>query len=586
MVDLMRTEARSGASRDQDLMQRTWASLRPMFFSVAMFSAAVNVLMLTGSVFMLQVYDRVLASRSGATLVALCVIAAALYIFLGLFDFYRTRVTSRAGWWVEGQLGPRLFKLWMARGATGVPEASRPLADLATVRQFLGSPGLAALFDAPWVPFYLGILFLIHWKLGVLALFGALFVTALAIATEFATRKPTRQAAALETMEQRFLEQSHRNAAVILPLGMMGAVSSHWRKVGGEAGLNSQKGAEAGEGYAATSKGFRLLLQSALLGLGAWLAILQEISPGMIIAGTIIGGRALAPVDQLIGQWRMIGRAREAYRRLSEYLAGIGTGEPRLQLPPPKQSLELRNVTKFVADHAGALPGGRRAILSQVSFRLEAGDGLGVIGPSASGKTSLARVMTGGWAVDGGSVRIDEAAIEHWDLELLGRHLGYLPQNVELLAGTIRQNISRFDPQAKDEEIIEAASIAGVHEMILRLPGGYDAPIGQGQTHLSGGQVQRIGLARALFRRPHIVVLDEPNAHLDADGDAALTSAIGQMRAIGSIVVVMAHRPSAITAVNKLLMLNNGTAVDFGDKSEVLRRVTRPAQPEGAQLAT
>ncbi len=567
-------------------MRRTIAGLRPMFVSVALFSAAVNILMLTGSVFMLQVYDRVLASRSGPTLVALCLIAALLYIFLGLFDFYRTRVTSRAGWWVEGQLGPRLFKLWMARGATGAPEASRPLADLAIVRQFLGSPGLAALFDAPWVPFYLGILFLIHWQLGTLALFGALLVTALAFATEYATRKAARRAAALETVEQRFLEQSHRNANVILPLGMTGAVTGHWRKVGGEAGLNAQKGAEAGEGYAAASKAFRLLLQSALLGLGAWLAILQEISPGMIIAGTIIGGRALAPVDQLIGQWRMIARAREAYRRLSDYLAGIGPEEARLQLPPPRQSLEVRNVTKFVADHSGSLPGGRRAILSQVSFGLEAGDGLGVIGPSASGKTSLARIMTGGWTADGGSVRIDAAAIEHWDLEALGRHLGYLPQNVELLAGTIRQNIARFDPEAKDEEVIDAATIAGVHEMILRLPEGYDAPIGPGQTHLSGGQVQRIGLARTLFRRPHIVVLDEPNAHLDADGDDALTSAIGQMRAIGSIVIVMAHRPSAITAVNKLLMLNNGAVVDFGEKSEVLRRVTRQVQPEGAQQAS
>lgn len=570
----------------EELVSQVHARLRPVFGAVALFSAAVNILMLTGSIFMLQVYDRVLASRSGPTLIALCAIAALLYVFLGLFDFYRTRVMSRAGWWVEGQLGPRLFKLWMARGAVGVNETSRPLGDLAAVRQFLGSPGLTALFDAPWVPFYLAILFIIHWQLGVLTLIGALIAAALALATELATRQPTRRAAALDGAEQRFLEQCHRNADVALPLGMTGALSGLWRRLGGEASRNSQQGAEAGEGYAAASKAFRMLLQSALLALGAWLAIKQEITAGMIIAGTIIGGRALAPVDQLIGQWRTIGRGHEAYRRLVAYLAGIGSEEPRLQLPPPKTSLELRHVTKFVSDPDGDLPGGRRAILNQVSFRLEAGDGLGVIGPSASGKTSLARVICGAWATDGGSVRLDEASTEHWDVEMLGRHVGYLPQRVELIAGTIRQNIARFDPQAKDEEVIDAAMIAGVHDMILRLPAGYDSPLGHGQTHLSGGQIQRIGLARALFRRPFLAVLDEPNAHLDAEGDAALANAIGQMRAIGSIVIVMAHRPSAIAAVNKLVMLNNGVVVDFGDKSDVLKRVTRQPQPGRVDAAS
>lgn len=577
----MSSKWKSGAGQTDGLLRRAIASLRPMFVSVALFSAAVNVLMLTGSVFMLQIYDRVLASRSGETLIALCFIAAALYAFLGLFDHIRTRVTSRAGYWLDQQLGHRLYKLWLARSAVGAPEPSRPLSDLGTVRQFLGSPGLIALFDAPWVPFYVGVLFLVHWQLGALALGGALLVIALAVANEMATRKPIGRAAALETIESRFLEQTQRNAGAVLPLGMIGNVTAEWQRLHGETYANAQQGSEAGEGFSSSSKAFRLMLQSAMLALGAWLAIRQEISPGMIIAGTIIAGRALAPVDQIIAQWRMIGRSRYAYRRLDRYLDGVLVDEPRLQLPAPRAHLQLRNVTKFVADPSGDGPGGRRVILNQVTFDLSPGDGLGVIGPSASGKTTLARVIVGAWAADAGAVRIDGAAMEHWDLEFLGRHVGYLPQSVEFLPGTILQNIARFDQGAKDEDIIEAAQIAGVHDMILKLPEGYTTRIGFEGGRLSAGQLQRIALARALFRKPRIVVLDEPNSNLDADGDNALTAAIERMRSAGSIVVVMAHRPSAIAAVNKLLMLSNGTVLEFGEKNEVLQKVTRAPRHDG-----
>lgn len=578
----MRDTGRSGEDRDRNGLRLALRSLRTMFVAVALFSAAINVLMLTGPLFMIQVYDRVLASRSGSTLVALSVLAATLYLFLGLFEHVRNRVTSRAGHWLDRRLGPTLFRQWLARGAAGVSEGGRPLGDLALVRQFLGSPALMALFDAPWVPFYLGVLFLMHWQLGLLALGGAAVSVTLAVANEMTVRRATARAMQIEAVESRFLEQAHRNAGAILPMGMIGAVTEQWQRLHGEAAGNGQRASESGEVFSTASKAFRMLLQSAMLGLGAWLSIRQEISPGMIIAATVTAGRALAPVDQTIGQWRTIGRARLAHRRLEAATAAAGSEEKRLRLPDPVGRLQLRGVTRYTGA-ADATTGARRAILHQVSFDLEPGDGLGVIGPSASGKTTLARVLVGAWAADAGTVRIDGAAIDHWDLEALGRWIGYLPQTVEFLAGTIHQNIARFDPRARDEDIVEAARIAGVHDMILRLPDGYETRIGFGGSHLSGGQIQRIALARALYRQPRLIVLDEPNSNLDVDGDAALTRAIERMRAAGSVVVVMAHRPSAIAAVDKLLMLNGGAVVDFGDKAEVLRRVTRGAETEEAR---
>lgn len=549
-------------------------SLRRPLVAVALISAAVNVLMLTGSVFMLQVYDRVLASRSGATLVALCLIAALLYAFLGFFDFIRTRILSRGAHWLDEQLGPSLFQGWMARAATGATEAARPLGDLAQVRQGFASQGLLALFDLPWVPFYLGILFLIHWQLGLLAMCGAGLVLALAFANYWASRAVLAQAAAMEADEARFLEQIQRNADTVVPLGMLAAAQEHWRGLHAASLANAQRGTEAGEAYSALSKTLRMMLQSAILGLGAWLAIQQRISPGMIIAATIIGSRVLAPIDQIIAQWRTLGRAREAYRRLHAYIESMPPPEKRLSLPAPQGHLQVRNVTRFAPDSA---PGtvSRRVLLHQVSFDLAPGDALGVIGPSASGKSVLARVLVGAWSVDGGSVRLDGAALPQWEPGELGSHVGYLPQTVELLAGTLQQNIARFNPDASDEDVIAAARMAGVHDMILRLPDGYATRIGYGGPGLSGGQAQRIALARALFRRPALVVLDEPNSNLDAEGDQALADAIQQMRALGRVVVVMAHRPSAIAAVNKLLMLQNGAVADFGDKEAVLRRVTR-----------
>jgi ATP-binding cassette subfamily C exporter for protease/lipase len=570
------TRRTPGASRNRGTLQVAIRPLRSVFWSVALVSCALNLLMLTGPVFMLQVYDRVLASRSVPTLVALSALAAALYAFWGIFEFLRSRTLSRASFWLDQRLGPPTLTAWLGRAVEDRPAVARPLADLSIVRQFLSSPALSGLFDMPWIPLYLGFVFIIHPWLGWLTLSGAGLVTVLALVNERVTRSSLDDAAALEQIETRFLDQVHRSADAILPMGMLSALGDHWQRMHGEGAALTQQAGERGEIISALSKAIRMILQSAVLGLGAFLAISGEISAGMIVAVSIISGRALAPVDQVIGNWRSVVRARQAFQRLASILPAEAASEPPLRLPAPNGKMSVRNLTKFAPDPAGVASDTRRLILKDVSFDFSAGDAVGVIGPSASGKSSLARILVGAWRADGGEVRLDGALLEQWDRALLGRHIGYLPQNVELLAGTVQQNIARFDPDSLDEDIVAAAQLAGVHEMILRLPDGYATSAGHGATPLSGGQMQRIALARAVFRAPRLVVLDEPNSNLDADGDAALAVAIDRLRQSGSAVVVMAHRPSAIAAVNKLLMLMNGSVVEFGNKDDVLRKVTRP----------
>jgi PrtD family type I secretion system ABC transporter len=549
--------------------------MRRTFIWVGLFSAGVNILMLTGPMFMLQVYDRVLASGSFATLQGLFIIVVVLYGFLGLYDFLRTRLLSRAGYRLDKTVGSHAFDLWVRSGADPRSKLARPLSDLSIVRGFLASPSMLGFFDLPWIPFYLAIVFFVHPWLGYLAIFGSLFVITLALINQFVTRKPYAQAMSMDGTESFFVEQSRRNADAIVPLGMLGPLQHRWQEMHAAGLATGQIGGDRGEGFAAISKAFRMLLQSSLLGLGGYLALKQEISPGMIVATSIIAGRALAPVDQVIGQWRNVVRAREAFRRLKETLDVNVDQIQKVQLPEPTGKLDLRGVTKFnMLDGQGAE---RPPILQQISFALEPGDALGVIGASASGKSTLARILVGAWMPDRGEVRLDGATYDQWDPNVLGRYIGYLPQSLELLAGTVKDNIARFDSDASDEAVIEAATIAGVHDMILQLPDGYATQIGYGTPPLSGGQVQRVGLARALYGMPKVVVLDEPNSNLDATGDEALARAISHLRQAGSTVVVMAHRPSAIEAVNKVMVLREGAIVEFGDKAEVLRKATRPA---------
>lgn len=543
--------------------------LRGGVLVVALLSAAINVLMLTGSVYMMQVYDRVLSSGSVPTLVSLFAIVVVLYGFLALYDFLRGRLLGRMAIRLDRGLGTATFRAWIQGGTGTADHEAQPLRDLETLRGAIASPGAQALFDLPWLPLFLGVLFVLHPWLGWLTVGGALTGLALTLANGAILGKSLSRSGALEATARSFADGSRRDSQTLVAMGMEPAVNRHWRRLQDAALAAGQIGKDPSEGLAAASRAFRMLLQSAILSLGAYLVLQGEISAGSIIAATVLAGRALAPVDQITGQWRLIGRALHAHRRLAAFFADPAARDPQasVDLPLPKGELIVSQVTKFAPGRPGT---DRPRLLTQMSFRLNPGDGLGVIGNSAAGKSTLARVLVGAWTPDAGEVRLGGALLSQWSAERLGRVVGYLPQQVDLLPGTVRDNIARFDAGASDADVIAAAQMAGVHDMILALPEGYATRVGDHWTPLSGGQKQRIGLARAVYGTPALVVLDEPNSNLDAAGDAALARAILALRQAGSIVVVMAHRPSAIAAVNKVLILHGGMAAEFGDKETVL----------------
>ena len=547
--------------------------LTPVLMGVLVFSAVLNVLMLTGSVYMLQVYDRVLASGSVPTLLGLFGIVVVLYSFLGFYDFLRTRLLSRGALTLDQSTGGVAFQSWISTGTPGATsQATQPLRDLDMVRGFLSGPTVMALFDLPFVPLYLGVLFIIHPWLGWVTVAGAGVTALIAVANRMLTRGPVARAAQLDEAERDFSDKCHRNAEAIVAMGMQAALTARWQGLHRTTLAGGQQGSDPSEMLAASSRAFRMLLQSGILTLGAFLVILGEISGGMIIAASVLSGRALAPVDQLIGQWRSLGKAQAAHQRLGAFFATQNHSVTPIALPDPTGQITVTGLTRLGAARSGAEP---PQILSDISFALTPGDGLGVIGNSASGKSTLARLLVGAMAADKGEIRLDGATPDQWDPVQLGRKIGYLPQTVGLLPGTIRDNIARFDPAASDAAVIEAARMTGVHEMILKLPEGYATVLGRSDgVQLSGGQVQRLGLARAIYGRPAIVVLDEPNSNLDVAGDNALTQAIADLRAAGCTVIVMAHRPSAIAAVNKLMILEAGRMVAFGDKEAVLTQAT------------
>lgn len=547
--------------------------LRGAFLAVGLFSAAINILMLTGPMFMLQVYDRVMASGSVPTLQALYLLVVVLFVFLGVYDFLRTRILSRAAMRLDQTVSPEAYALWLRSALADQPALKRPLNDLATVRGFLSGPAVLGFFDMPWVPLYLAVCFAVHVWLGWLTVAGLAVVTVLALLNQWATRSHTARAMQMDGTESFFVEQSRRTAEAVIPMGMRAGVSARWTQMHRDGLATGQVGGDRGQGFAAASKAFRMLLQSTLLGLGGYLALQQEISAGMIVATSIIAGRALAPVDQVIGQWAGVVRAREAHKRLKAGFAEAPAPRPVIDLPPAKGHLRVSGVTKFIpGDRARE----RAPILDSVSFALEPGDALGVIGPSASGKSTLARIVVGATLPDAGTVRLDGATLDQWSEASLGKQIGYLPQKLELLMGSVRDNIARFDPEADDAAVIKAAQIAGVHEMILALPDGYATQMTLDAGPFSGGQLQRIGLARAVYGMPRYVVMDEPNSNLDAAGDEALSRAILALREAGSTVIVMAHRPSAIAAVNKVMVLHGGRVAEFGPRDEVLQKAMKP----------
>ncbi|CUX65139.1 MULTISPECIES: type I secretion system permease/ATPase [Agrobacterium] len=550
---------------------------RNAFGSVALLSAFTNILMLTGPLFMMQVYDRVLSSRSVPTLVALSMLAIVLYLFLGILELIRSRILSRIGERIEEQLGGPTFDavMLLPLRMSKKEVAAQPVRDLEHMRQFMSGPGPVAICDMPWLPLYIGILFLFHAYLGWLAIAGAALLIVLTLCSDAVLRDPTRRVAALSSARADYIEAGRRNAEALHAMGMKSAYARKWHETNSAYVEEQRHASDATSSFSTFSKIFRLALQSAVLALGAWLAIKQLASPGAMIASSILTSRALAPIEQAIGQWRGFINFRQAKARLGQLLDRIGPDQERMALPAPSKTLSVSGV-------AVVAPGNQSPTVRDVTFSLTAGQGLGIIGPSGSGKSTLVRALVGIWPPARGTVRLDGAEIDQWHPEALGPSIGYLPQGVELFDGTIAENISRFSGSASPSDVIEAAKQADVHELILSMPDGYDTRIGNGGASLSAGQRQRIGLARALFGNPFLIVLDEPNASLDAEGELALTNAIATARQRGAIVVIVAHRPNALSAVDNVLVLAQGAMVAFGPRDEVLRKTTMRAVSEKA----
>lgn len=547
---------------------------RGAFVGVGLISCMINLLYLTGSMFMLQVYDRVLPSRSVPTLVGLVVIAAVLYIAQGVLDLLRGRILGRVGTSLDEALNARVFdtvvRLPLIAGNRS--EGLQPLRDLDNVRSFLGSMGPGAFFDLPWLPFYLAICFAFHWLLGVTALAGAIILVTLTLITEYMSRTPAKEAMSLAARRNDLAASSRRNAEVLVAMGMAGRMNKRWNEANEEYLSGNQHASDVTGGLGAIAKVLRMMLQSAVLAVGAYLVIHQEATGGIIIAGSILSARALAPVDLAIAHWKGFVAARQSWQRLNRLLQQLPARPAQTLLQAPQKKLSVEAVTMVA-------PGDQRAIVQDVSFAVEAGSGVGVIGPSGSGKSSLIRALVGVWTPARGKVRLDGAALDQWSSDELGRHVGYLPQDVELFAGTVAQNICRFDPDATSDGIIAAAKEAGVHEMIIKMREGYDTQVGEQGTALSAGQAQRVALARALYGNPFLIVLDEPNSNLDSEGDEALTRAVRGARERGAVVVVVAHRPIGIEGVDQLLVLKDGRVQTFGPKETVLAQVLQRVAP-------
>jgi ATP-binding cassette subfamily C protein len=537
---------------------------------VALFSFFVNLLMLTGPLYMLNVYDRVLGSRSVETLIALSVLVAFLYGMMAILDFARSRIMSRLGARFQARLDGRVFAAVLQANTLGKArlQAQTAMRDLESVQRLITSPALMAVFDMPWIPLFFFGIFLFHPYLGLLALAGAGVLIAIALANQAVTQKALHDASAATHRADVLGLQIRSEAEMVQALGMRGAAFDRYR-VARDAGLTATIQASDGAGtFGALSKAFRLFVQSAMLGLGAWLVLQNEVTPGAMIASSILLGRALAPIELTISQWALFQRSREGWVNLAVLLGEVQIDMPRTALPRPRALIEAQQVTVVP-------PGDHQAALRMVSFTVKPGQAVGVIGASGAGKSTLAKALTGVWKPAGGTIRLDGAALDNYDPDVLGNHVGYLPQRVQLFDGTIKENIARMSMTPDDAAVVSAAKKAAAHDMILKLPDGYDTQVSAAGGRLSGGQVQRIGLARAMYQDPVVLVLDEPNSNLDNDGSAALNAAIKAMKAEGCAVLIMAHRPAAIQECDMLLMLEAGARRAFGTKDAVLRDIVK-----------
>ncbi|RWB34074.1 MAG: type I secretion system permease/ATPase [Mesorhizobium sp.] len=561
---------KSTQGRSPDLRSALFGSMHGLV-GVGVFSAVINVLALTGSVYMLQIYDRVLPSQSIPTLIGFTIGMLGLYAVYGLLDFVRLRLLVRIGSRLHRDLQQKAFAASLSLPLTAGQDANRvqPLRDLDQLRGFLSGLGPTVVFDAPWIPFYMVVIYLLHPSLGVLATLGAAAVVLLTVVAEVVARKPAARASETLVAQRLLADSGRRNAEVVQAMGLSAQLGRRWNEISHLYLKNQEQLSDVVGAASSLSKTLRMALQSSVLGLGAYLVIGGEASPGVIIASSILLGRSLAPVDVAIANWRGFLATRRSYTDLAAALDAFGSQKDPMELPRPQTQLAVEELTV-------APPSLQRPTLVNVSFRLSRGAGLAIVGPSGSGKTTLVRALVGAWKPLRGTVRLDGASLDQWNSELLGTHIGYLPQDVELFDGTIADNISRFGGKSDAKGVLAAAKAAGVDKMIMRLPEGFQTRIGEGGAALSAGQRQLVGLARALYGDPFLVVLDEPNSNLDADGDVALAGAILSVRERGGIAIVVAHRPSALVNIDQVLVLSNGMLHSFGLREDVLANVVRP----------
>ncbi len=555
--------------RGLEELRATRKQSRGLYWAVALFSFFTNLLMLTGPLYMLQVYDRVLGSRSVETLMALSLLVVFLYGTMGFLDFARGRIMGRVGARFQASLDKRVFEAVIRRSAISRDEKSDTgLRDLESVQRLMTSPVLMSIFDLPWTPVFLFGIFIFHPMLGILAISGGGLLIVVALLNQWVTRTPVAKANMATFRAESMSDHIKSEAEMIRALGMTEAAFLRWQKIRNDSLSETVKSADLSGGFTITTKTFRLFLQSAMLGLGAYLVLQNELTPGAMIAGSILMGRALAPIETSIGQWAMVQRARKGWSSLADLLGEIPPEADRTPLPAPRAHLEAQSLTVIP-------PGEQQAALRAVNFVVQPGQAVGVIGPSGAGKSTLARAITGVWRPAGGKVRLDGASLDNYGPDVLGQYIGYLPQRVQLFDGTIADNIARLSPNPNPDQIVEAAKKAAAHDMILKLPDGYDTHVTAAGGRLSGGQIQRIGLARALYGNPVILVLDEPNSNLDNEGSTALNIAIRTMKSEGRSVIIMAHRPAAIQECDMLMVIDGGVRTAFGPKDEVLKAMVQ-----------
>lgn len=563
----------------QHNLQSALKASKSALYFVGFVSLFINILMLIPPLYMLQLYDRVLTSRSEETLLMLTLIVVVLFMFMGVLEFIRSRILIRVANSIDTRISDRLFDAMFALANRFPSRATaQPLGDLAQIRQFLAGTPLFAFFDAPWVPIYIIILFIFHPLFGWFGVFAVIVVAALTIINETRTKKGIEQSGKMFQSSQNFILSSLKNSEIIEAMGMHDDIRSRWKERYLEF-LHHQSNAsdEAGV-WSNVSKLSRMMMQSLILGLGGYLAIISEVTPGMMIAGSIILGRALAPLDLMTSTWKQFTSARLSYARLTQLLNDFPQLEKLTPLPTPKGRINIDNLSLTP-------PESKSRSLQNLTLEIDIGETVGIIGPSAAGKSSLLRAIMGIWAPDGGTVRIDGALITHYNRLELGKHIGYLPQDIELFEGSVSENIARY-ATVDSQKVIEAATLCGVHEMILKLPQGYDTQIGVGGTMLSGGQRQRIALARAVYNYPRIVVLDEPNSNLDDIGEKALVNAITELKKHSITVILVTHRPAILGITNKILLLREGILQLYGTRDEVLTALSQKAIPSNESAKT